>query len=90
MIAASVHIRPSLAALCAEPVIFGISDCGPLVVGTRVLVAQSGQTCIKLDPAFVPLKPRSPREAAYLPQFAHISATMANTSEPRSWLMSVA
>jgi hypothetical protein len=58
---------------------------GPLVVGTRGLAAQSGQTGITPYPAFVPTKRRSPRKEAHPARSAHIGAPMANTSQPRNW-----
>jgi len=65
-------------------------DTGPLVVGTRVLVAQSGQTGITPYPAFVPTKRRSPRKETHLAPSAHIGVPMANTSQPRNLPASVA
>ena len=68
----------------------GSAEVGPLVVSTRALVAPSGKTSITPYPAFVPTKRRSPRKEAHLARSAHRRTTMANTSEPRSWPMSVA
>jgi hypothetical protein len=62
----------------------------PLVVGTRAVVAPSVQKRIRENAVFVRFIPRSPREAAHRARLAHVGATIADTSELRSWPVPVA